>query len=707
MSGRLASLLLWGLTVSVLTIVHGSLSPLKTVGFSAVVGLVSGTLDLLYPPPSHEFLSLGSVLGLALLLASGLKAAFLAMAVEAVFKALWGFFTGCRVLSPLWSLRLVIIFPVAMVFTWLGGGVRYPSGHDALVPSVGAVLVGGVVATLIQMLVGRSKAGQSTRAKAHAFSRRTVSENAFWYSSLMAKAAVVAFLMSLDQAIGLLAGVFFVVFASHYLAQTTRAEIVRCGILRLLMSIVESRDSYTRGHSERVAHLALAIAEQYGLAPCRMEDLFEAALLHDLGKITVPDYIVLKAGKLTPHEFDVVKRHPRDGAELVAEFDPGETIVRAIEHHHERFDGNGYPAGLSGRDVPLLSRIIAVADTFDAMTSRRTYRAALTKEQAIEEIRNQAGTQFDPAVADAAVCVLARMDTGEAKSVSKRQESRASPPPIVTQLRRSLTIRACSDQGTVYWYREGSLTIVSGDVLEPALEESLTGLCSASSGFRHTTRQYVVTPSDHVYDIRIFPSRADLLVVYALEITPMLRAEQDEARRAYGQAMSAVTRGRLRLVTSDTIASLVEGECVLKVEIREPSDISVAREQVTEALKLLELPHRVMRHLILAVSEAGTNALKHAHSGTLSVFVDEAGVRVLVSDAGPGIGLDELPRALLETGYSTSNTLGRGFEVMLRSVDRVFVATSQEGTTVVLEIYFTPGMRARCETDRSTTDGSA
>lgn len=170
--------------------------------------------------------------------------------------------------------------------------------------------------------------------------------------------------------------------------------------VRGLLSMVNSKDRYTYGHSERVAHYAAGLAEAVGLKPHEVKRIKLAAFLHDIGKVEVPADVLNKAGPLTADERRLVQRHPVTGAGIVGEIESLQDIVPAILHHHERFDGRGYPAGLAGPAIPLAARIIAVADSYDAMTSERPYRPALNTDKAVKEIRKEAGGQFDPQLAD-------------------------------------------------------------------------------------------------------------------------------------------------------------------------------------------------------------------------------------------------------------------------------------------------------------------
>ena len=172
------------------------------------------------------------------------------------------------------------------------------------------------------------------------------------------------------------------------------------GLIHSLTSAVDAKDAYTCGHSERVALLTRELARQMRLPEATVDRFYMAGLLHDVGKIGVPERVLQKEGKLTDEEFALIKKHPEIGARILGDIKQIEDIIPGVLHHHERWDGRGYPYGLSGKGIPLMGRVLCLADSFDAMTSSRTYRKALPLEVAIAEIQRSAGTQFDPELAE-------------------------------------------------------------------------------------------------------------------------------------------------------------------------------------------------------------------------------------------------------------------------------------------------------------------
>ena len=177
-------------------------------------------------------------------------------------------------------------------------------------------------------------------------------------------------------------------------------------MVQTLRYTVEAKDSYTRGHSDRVSEYSVLIGERLGLSEEQIKTLRIGGLFHDIGKIGIPDSILLKPAKLTDEEYSQIKNHPSIGAHILGSAAIFQDIIPIVKHHHERYDGNGYPSKLKGEEIPYLARIAAVADTFDAMTSRRSYRGPIDVEHVKEEIKRCEGTQFDPQIAEVFIEIL-------------------------------------------------------------------------------------------------------------------------------------------------------------------------------------------------------------------------------------------------------------------------------------------------------------
>ncbi len=176
--------------------------------------------------------------------------------------------------------------------------------------------------------------------------------------------------------------------------------------IETLRFTVEAKDPYTRGHSDRVSEYSVLIGKNLGLSEQDLKTLKIGGLFHDIGKIGVPDNILLKTSKLTDDEYSEIKNHPTIGAHILSNATIFKEMLPVVKHHHERYDGNGYPGNLKGSDIPYLARITAIADSFDAMTSKRTYRDSLSLDIVKEEIIKCKGTQFDPEITDVFLDIL-------------------------------------------------------------------------------------------------------------------------------------------------------------------------------------------------------------------------------------------------------------------------------------------------------------
>lgn len=184
-------------------------------------------------------------------------------------------------------------------------------------------------------------------------------------------------------------------------AQTEELRKLFVGAMRALATVLEAKDSFTKGHSDKVARMAISFARILSLKRKEIEDLKIAAFLHDIGKVGVREAILQKTGPLSKEEFSQIKSHPLLSERIVRPVVEKENILKAIRNHHERYDGNGYPDGLKGEEIPLFARILTVADAYEAMTSNRPYRKAFPTYEADRRLKEGEGTQFDPEIVKA------------------------------------------------------------------------------------------------------------------------------------------------------------------------------------------------------------------------------------------------------------------------------------------------------------------
>lgn len=233
---------------------------------------------------------------------------------------------------------------------------------------------------------------------------------------------------SLTAFIFILGGALLLVaLASKYITLYANLRESYLRTVTTLSAIIEMRDPQTSGHSERVGHYAAMLGKRLKLPRERIDDLHVAGLFHDIGKMGVSEEILQKRRPLSASEFVKVKEHPVKGYDIAVKANLPDFVAQAIQHHHEWYNGSGYPQGLKGDEIPVSARILAIADCFDAMTSERVYRTSFSVERALDEIVGGAGTQFDPRMIEAFIEVIRHMNP----EVSSGPEGAVSPQPIV------------------------------------------------------------------------------------------------------------------------------------------------------------------------------------------------------------------------------------------------------------------------------------
>ena len=247
----------------------------------------------------------------------------------------------------------------------------------------------------------------------YSFNRALTSEPLFWIAAVGALAWMigrVAFAITYAQ-------------IKKYNERHERDNEIINESIETFTNFIDAKDPYTNGHSKRVAKYTRMIAKEMGYEGEELDRIYYVALLHDCGKIGVPDNILGKPGKLTDEEFQIIKSHTVRGGDILQAFKSLEDVDEGARFHHERYDGRGYPEGRAGEDIPLIARMICVADSFDAMNTNRVYRNKLTKEKVINEIETNKGKQFDPQVADV---MLNLIRTGKIK-VGDESEQTSAP----------------------------------------------------------------------------------------------------------------------------------------------------------------------------------------------------------------------------------------------------------------------------------------
>ena len=467
---------------------------------------------------------------------------------------------------------------------------------------------------------------------------------------------------------------------------------IHLDVLGRLCGILEQKIGAAESHASRVAQLARAIAEGLKLPAGEVDTIYAAALLHDIGEAEIdPRVVSVMARKVIPTLADrkAFAEHPVLGEALVLRMEGMAAVAKLIRGHHEAWDGSGYPDGLKGEAIPLGARILAAAEAVEELGGDRDAKlAALPK---------LSGTVIDPALTGAVAAALQRI---------QRPATRAEAiigDAGVTMLQNKLLQAVHSSQmlktmgiGHVLSYGTGGgFTTFLGEPAVPPAAEEVLRLAQEAVQRQLPQRQHVV--SDGVaYEVYVIPAGDDAANVLLFDITRALAVEREQTRtifRAYRDVLAVATGGRLSLVDEEESSVLLaEGSVLGEVSLATLNDAATARSLIDEHALAEGFAQAEAFKLKVCVSEAVSNVFKHAGAGHFSLRRHGGALRAVIHDRGQGIPYDILPRAILMEGYSTQRSLGRGFSVMLRFVERVYVHTSAEGTTVVLECR--PGARS-------------
>ena len=433
-----------GLVAGSLGLVLGSVD--NVIGLIAVVALVAGgqalALEFEGGTGSISVSAVGVLAGVAIF---GTDAALPVAIATAAVAWSWGRSPIYYLLFNVGALTLASV-AAAVVF--------WPTAHDTDMERV-LMIVAGIVAGGVYYVVNTGLTSAAMALEGHNSWRRVWKERFAWLlPHYFAFGAVAAAIALAYHAIGFIGLAIFVLplflmrkTMAAYLGHTERstkklrqaAQTIRTQNVSLeqanrllrerstaamesLSATVDARDAYTAGHSRRVQQLALAIGRELGLSQAELDLLGHAALFHDIGKLAVPDAILLKPSSLNDEEWSLMQKHSDEGARIIDRLGFLNDAVPAIRHHHERFDGTGYPDGLAGEDIPLGARIIHVADALDSMLTTRIYRAARPANDALDELRRGAGTQFCPRC----VTALERLLQGELEAERVRAPALAN-----------------------------------------------------------------------------------------------------------------------------------------------------------------------------------------------------------------------------------------------------------------------------------------
>jgi HD-GYP domain-containing protein (c-di-GMP phosphodiesterase class II) len=290
-------------------------------------------------------------------------------------------------------------YVLAAFAAWLTFNFAHPViKADEVFGTVALIVLVGLAFSITNMFLAVAAASLRTNSPMARIWALSVSNTLFGTIALVFLGWLMA---EVATKVGLWASVLFMVpllLARYSFTKYAETRAMFFGTVSALSQAIDAKDGFTRGHADRVSRIAGAIAREMGLSERNIEEIELAGMLHDIGKIGVEDQILMKPARLDPHEQELMRRHPIYGAKILEPSESLRPLVPLVMHHHENFDGSGYPDGRKGEDIPLGSRIIIVADAYEAMTSDRIYRKAIGHDRAMDQLNRYKGIQFDPQV---------------------------------------------------------------------------------------------------------------------------------------------------------------------------------------------------------------------------------------------------------------------------------------------------------------------
>jgi HD-GYP domain-containing protein (c-di-GMP phosphodiesterase class II)/anti-sigma regulatory factor (Ser/Thr protein kinase) len=455
--------------------------------------------------------------------------------------------------------------------------------------------------------------------------------------------------------------------------------------MEMLTDIEETKLLISRGHSTRVGKFARRLAEELKLPQEEIDAIHYAALFHDMGKLRLEDQIFKKRGPLTIEEEKEYRQHVELGSSMVKEISGLENTAEYVLYHHERWDGKGFPAQLAQDAIPLGARIIATVNELDHLL----YDSKIKLPES--EFTKLAGNKLDPKLVKLCVKIFEEFHV---ESVAKYEE------PIDIKVIDEVKVRLARKelQASKVIHKIGVAQVAlfdgvfkdeKGQEIKLPIEESLKHLIAKVKQEHVGVRDFIEDAKNgNVYDAYCFPTGTGYQIIL-MDLTNILEYEKKQDERIntlYREVMFSVTEGKFVLISKEELEEINHQKVIGPLPIESKGDVPLCRQQVQEVLTQLDIPGKISFQILLCTSEVVTNVLKHAVSGQMKINYVEGKLQIIVQDKGSGMDLAELPKSTLLSGYSSKVSMGQGFNLILKMMDRVKLFTSSEGTTVVLEI---------------------
>mgnify|MGYP002655652157 CR=1 FL=1 len=465
-----------------------------------------------------------------------------------------------------------------------------------------------------------------------------------------------------------------VIFFSH---EFIKQLMLRQSASKAFIQILEGRiKSSLTGHGSRVASICEILLDDFGYPKSKRNDLVQAAIIHDIGKALLPTYIFRKRGELTLSEEREYKSHPEKAMEVVETMFPKDSFSSWILHHHERWDGKGFPRGLQGEAIPVGSRILAIGNEMDHIISRHK-----DKETVFKLLKEKAGTQLDPKLVEKIEMYHIEMILETIPYPTGQKQ--------ITENYDNNTLQY-SDEDTYSHIGESFfIKVKDGQVDNPMgipPNEFIKELANVALDRKEPVQEKGVFNKQNL-NLHAFPVTSDEVLLFAHNITPYLdyrKRLEHNILESYVLVINTISEGKIRLLTSKTVLESQLGTLIDEMSIQNSSDVPKSRDFSKRIIEDFHVEMATMK-ILVAVSETASNIVKHATAGNFTIYRKDKKLQFLFTDRGSGIPLHELPKAILISGYSSKRSLGRGFKLIANYSDGLQIYSCSEGTSILME----------------------
>jgi anti-sigma regulatory factor (Ser/Thr protein kinase) len=430
------------------------------------------------------------------------------------------------------------------------------------------------------------------------------------------------------------------------------------------------------GHGNRVGLISDLILDDIGYPKKHHNDLIQASVIHDIGKAVLPTYLFRKRGNLTLSEEREYRTHPEKAMEIVKAMFPKEIFTNGILYHHERWDGNGFPKGLKGEEIPLEARIIALSNEIDHIVSRQNDTQTILKL-----LNERAGTILDPSL-------VAKIEPFHIEMILDEIGTISAPQKLTTGNKENVYTEKSTyaNLGESFFIQVTNKEVLTGEHKHGLPVDLIQTLANAAIELQRPVQETLDIENRHLVLHAQSFQNGDV-TIYAHDLTPYIgyrRQLEQSILESYVEVINTLTNGKIKLHSTKSNLMNELGDLIDEIQIEKNADVPKSRELIKQIIEQYPTVITSMK-VQIAVTESVTNTLKHATNGKLTAYKKGTKLQFLISDKGSGIPLHEIPKTILVSGYSSKRSLGQGFKMITNFSDAVQIFTSSEGTSILIE----------------------